>query len=90
MLDLVQKEIQRQWFKGSVGMQIFCKVSHCQSILDCKRAVELTIYQGDKPVKSEFYCAKCYDQADVERLRTEVLTPNGLTLEVVDGRELYK
>ena len=89
MLDLVQKEMQKEWFKGSVGQQIFCAVGQCGSVLDCRRAVEVTINKNDKPVQVQFYCAKCFYKADIKRLTDNVLTPNGLTLEVVDGRELY-
>tara|TARA_R100001082_G_C4307218_1_gene135128 strand:- start:311 stop:604 length:294 start_codon:yes stop_codon:yes gene_type:complete len=90
VLDAVQKEMKKEWFKSAVGHQTFCYVGQCRAVLDCKRAVEITIWKGKEPAKVSFYCSKCYDKADLVRFEAEVLTPNGLTLEIVDGRELFK
>ena len=94
VLDAVEKEMKKEWFKSAVGRQIFCYVGQCRAVLDCKRAVEITIWKGKgpnkEPAKVSFYCSKCYDKADLVRFEAEVLTPNGLTLEITDGRELFK
>jgi hypothetical protein len=87
--DLVQVEMQREFFRGGVGRQIFCAVGQCGSVLDCKRAVEVAIYAGDKPVQVQYYCARCFDRADLDGLTATVLVPNGLRLETIDGRTLY-
>ena len=88
MLDLIRSAMLRESFQGLVGMQTFCKA--CSSILDCRRAVEVTVNDSDnRPVKTDIFCATCFDKADLESLQRDVLTPNDLTLEVTDGRELF-
>jgi|TARA_R110000744_G_scaffold28138_1_gene68117 hypothetical protein len=89
MLDLIQKEMIKESFRGFVGRQIFCAVGQCGAVLDCRRAVEVTITEGDEIKQVQIYCAKCFDKADIKGLVDNVLTPNGLTLESTDGRELY-
>ena len=90
MLNLVRQAMIQESFQGLVGMQIFCRVGTCRSILDCTRAVEVTVNDSDnKPVKTDFFCATCFDRADLATLQDTVLTPNGLTLEVTDGRLLF-
>ena len=89
MEDLIKNEIQKQWFKGAVGKQIFCAVGRCGAVLDCKKAVEVCIYKGEDPVQTKYYCAKCFDTADLDGL-VKVLEPKGLSHKTIDGRVLYK
>tara|TARA_R100001129_G_scaffold178362_2_gene154080 strand:- start:1315 stop:1593 length:279 start_codon:yes stop_codon:yes gene_type:complete len=86
--DFVQTKMQREFFRGGVGRQIFCAVGKCGSVLDCRRAVEVAIYEGDQPVQVQYYCARCFDGADLDGLKN-MLTDNGLRLETIDGRALY-
>jgi len=88
LADFVQVEMQRQFFRAGVGRQIFCAVGTCGSVLDCKRAVEVAIYEGDQPMQVQYYCARCFDRADLDGVRG-TLTANGLRLETIDGRTLY-
>ena len=90
VLDAVQKEMQKEWFKSAVGKQTFCYVGQCRAVLDCRRAVEITVWSDKEPVRVAFYCANCYDRANLARFEAETLAPNGLRLEITDGRELFK
>ena len=88
---MLENAIQRQWFRGAVGQQMFCHVGQCRSILDCRRAVEITITDTatDTIRQCAFYCAQCFDKADLATLTRDVLEPDGLSLDVIDGRTLF-
>lgn len=78
--------------KGAVMRSIFCPT--CQSILDVRRAVEVTVYvKGEEktgaPLVCTLACSTCHDQK-WPAIYTASVEPyaDRLTIEIVDGREI--
>ena len=82
--------------KATCGQQIFC---NCESILDCRRAVEVTVVRHGRPVFCRAFCGKCADtqlagtdeacQNIARALTARGLNtaPEDLEVQVVDGRQ---
>ena len=64
MSDL-ERAVWREAFPAIVGRAIFCP---CGSVLDCRRAVEVSCRCNGKVVSSKVLCAKCFDKSVAPRM----------------------
>ncbi len=86
ILNELEKTVTRNALRFHVSHAIFCPA--CQSVMDVRRAVEVDFRKGDQLVHSAIRCAACYDRN--QEYFNKVAGERGLTVEVTDGRILYK
>ena len=93
-LSDLRSEILRSAWPSMVGRSITCP--SCGSILDCRRAGDITLKIDSAPVFSRVLCVRCFDRV---LARIESLTPAGIAqavnrnpdtstveVEIIDGR----
>lgn len=92
-LSDLRSEILRSGWPSIVGRATTCR--GCGSVLDCRRAGDITIKVDGKARFARVLCSKCFDRV-LDNVRT--LTPEGIaaavncdptstvTVEVIDGR----
>lgn len=89
MLDDLKNEMERQFFRGQVGRQMFCR--GCSSVLDVRRAVGVDVWSGDDLLTSLVLCGKCFDLSKNMGGLDKALDKAGdeARLETFDGRERW-
>ena len=90
MQGMIQ-ELNRQSLKSSVMRQIQCK---CGSILDVRRAVEVTAIEQVDPVTEtvrfvQIWCHKCWDSNGAKALEIMAHHYPTYKFETIDGREVW-
>lgn len=84
--DFFRDQVNKNSLCASVGQRIFCP--HCDTVMDWRRAVEASAWKGQKCVSIHVACTDCWDKcAPTVREKVSIL---GMTLDVIDGRELRK
>lgn len=86
MLDQFALTMKRNALQFHAGHAMFCP--SCQTILDCRRAVEIDASKDGKLITSKIVCASCYD-SHVRVNLIDAKLPEGVTVEVNDGRVLF-
>jgi hypothetical protein len=87
MMPAISEQLQRNMLTWHAGRSITCP--GCQSILDCRRAVEIDWYQAGTLKHSGIRCATCFDELVRSGQLDGTAARNGLTFEVIDGRTLW-
>jgi hypothetical protein len=82
----MERIVKRNMLKYQVAQTMFCP--YCHACLDTERAVSVDVMRSDKLIASKIACAECWDRGK-ERLNA-MLQANGYTIDVTDGRELFK
>ena len=87
-LSDLRSEILRAGWPSMVGAALSCR--QCGSILDCRRAGDITVKVGGRVRFSNILCSACFDQVleKAQALTPESIGAGGedLTVEVIDGR----
>lgn len=83
--DPLEREMARQTLKGLVMHEIFCPFTG--KILDKTNAVTVTAYRGENIVEQYTCHASQWDAAETEVLAAAEKA--GVTVELLDGRELW-
>jgi len=86
ILNELEKTVTRNALRFHVSHAIFCPA--CQTVMDVRRAVEVDFRKSDQLVHSAIRCAACYDRN--QEYFNKVASERGLTVEITDGRVLYK
>ena len=84
--DFFRDTVNKNSLCASVGHRIFCP--HCDTVMDWKRAVGASAWKGEKCVSIHVACTDCWDRC--APTVTEKVSGLGMTLELIDGRELRK
>lgn len=87
-LDMMRRTVERNMLRFQVGQAIFCPA--CKRILDTRRAVGLDFYRGEELGGSKVVCTSCYDAKLGGGKLEAQLEGTGLSLKVIDGRELFR
>lgn len=79
------RTVNRNLLKYAVGRAMFCP--SCETIMDYRRAVLITVMRGNDTLATKCLCTKCWDPK--QSTFTTAMTDKGLSVELVDGRK-YK
>ena len=82
--DVLRLHLERQLVRAAVGRAIFCP--HSGELLDCRRAILMTITLGDESITSVM--ADAFWDLRAAAVTREVEARGG-TVEVLDGRQLF-
>lgn len=84
--DPMRRMVQRNYLKFAVGHQICC--GYCNGVLDCRRAVDITLYKGEEEAYHRVFCQACAKRLSWYKTG-RLMRANGLTAEVVRGWILW-
>jgi hypothetical protein len=84
----MERTIKQNLLKHHAGHTMFCPA--CNTILDCRDAVEIDFLVEGKLQASRIACASCFDKLikpDIDTYATKLRA--GHAVEITDGRELW-
>ena len=84
--DLFQTCMRLISMRHSVGQQMFCTA--CDTILDCQRAVEVTVWVDGAVQLLRVYCGSCADRLLAPAPEAEAQTERSLSKAGVDCDEV--
>jgi hypothetical protein len=85
VLSIMQQVVNQNLLKYAAGHTLTCH--KCGNILDCRRTVDITVWDGDKIGEHAVRCVTCYDRYCASAVA--VARGRGVNVDVVDGRVVF-
>lgn len=87
-LDFITRGVLESGFPALVGRAMTCQ--RCGNILDCRDAVEVSVYQKDTLSRCFYLCGDCFDASEASIVAAVKPFKPEVRLEHVDGRVLMR
>lgn len=89
MLSEIETSLKLTSLRHGVSTVMFCPI--CNSIMDCTRAVEITLLRDGSVIYCKVFCGRCYDgkinaPADIVKTAEQRLGCP-VEIEIIDGRK---